>query len=177
MTALPYGLRDVKVTPINSLDGSVGTPVDLPNSRTLTFNETEDYQELRGDDRVVARRGQGPTVEWTLENGGISLEAYTVLNGGTLVVSGLGASQVKTYSKLVTDARPYFKAEGQSYSDSGGDFHAVLFKAKCSSGISGSFTDGEFFVTSASGNADGRDSDGKIYDFVENATPVAIATS
>ena len=104
-TALPYGLRDVKVTPISSA-GVLGTPVDLPNSRTFSFEEAEDFEELRGGDKVVATRGGGASVSWELEAGGISLEAYVVINGGTLVSSGTAPNQKKTYSKKSTDAKP-----------------------------------------------------------------------
>ncbi|MFT8046885.1 hypothetical protein ACMYMB_23080, partial [Salmonella enterica subsp. enterica serovar Enteritidis] len=56
-TSLPYGLRDVKLTPL--VNGVPGTPVDLPNARTLSFSESEDSEELRGDDKIVATRGKG----------------------------------------------------------------------------------------------------------------------
>ena len=55
-TSLPYGLRDIKVTPISAA-GVIGTMVDLPNARTLSFEENEDFVQLRGDDKVVAERG------------------------------------------------------------------------------------------------------------------------
>jgi hypothetical protein len=60
-TPLPYGLRDVKLTPYSDASGSVlgATVIDLPNSRTLSFSETEEFEELRGDDRVVTTRGRG----------------------------------------------------------------------------------------------------------------------
>ena len=51
-TPLPYGLRDVKITPYTN-STTLGTPIDLPNSRTFAFTEAEDFEELRGDDKVV----------------------------------------------------------------------------------------------------------------------------
>src|SRR5688500_1715920 len=108
--ALPYGLRDVKLTPINS-DGSLGTPVDLPVSQTLSFSEAEEFEELRGDDRLVAVHGQGATVEWELEAGGISLEAWAILTGGELTETGATPNQTKSLLKKTTHARPYFRIE------------------------------------------------------------------
>jgi len=172
-TALPYGMRDVRLTPVND-DGSLGTAVDLPVSQTFSFGEAEDFEELRGDDQVVAIRGKGPKVEWTLEAGGITLAAYKVLAGGTLTVSGSTPNQVRKLSKLVTDARPYFKAEGQAISDSGGDFHTIIYKARASSSLEGGFADGTFWITKCSGDAIGRVSDGLLYDFVQNETTTAI---
>lgn len=172
MTAtLPYGLRDVKVSPITA--GVVGSSVDLPNAQTFSFEEAEEFTELRGDDRVVATRGQGPSISWELGSGGIDLAVYAIMNGGTVVVSGTGPTQVRTYKKKVTDSRPEFKVEGQSISESGGDFHAVVYRCKATEGVNGEMTDGEFWVTSASGTALGND-DGDLYDFVENTTATAI---
>ena len=53
---LPYGLRDVKLTPIDDA-GVLGTPVDLPAARTFSFSEAEEFEELRGDDQVVEEPG------------------------------------------------------------------------------------------------------------------------
>ncbi len=174
MTSLPYGLRDVKLTPYNNA-GVLGTSVDFPNARTFSFEEEEDFEQLRGDDKVVAERGQGPSVSWELEGGGISLEAYAALNGGTLVVSGVTPAIVRTYTKNVADAKPRFKAEGQAISESGGDFHPVLFNAKATEGVSGELADGAFWLTGASGTAIGDPTTGDVYKFVENETAAAIS--
>ena len=171
--SLPYGLRDVKLTPYLA-NGSLGTAVDLPVSQTLSFTEEEDFSELRGDDSLVATHGNGPSVSWDLEAGGISLEAYAVLAGGTVTTSGTTPAQIKRYNKKSTGERPYFKIEGQVISDSGGDLHCIIWKAKVNGSIEGEFTDGEFFVTSASGIGV-ADADGDLYDFVQNETVTAIA--
>lgn len=172
MTSLPYGLRDVKVAPISAA-GVIGTMVDLPNSQTLEFSEKEDYNELRGDDKVVAKRGSGATVEWSLGAGGISLEAYVIINGGTLTVSGVTPNTKRSYKKKTTDSRPDFWAEGQAISESGGDFHVILKRCKADGGVEGSLSDGEFWVTSASGTGMGNNLD-DLYEFLENETAAAI---
>lgn len=174
---LPFGLRDVKVATLTAA-GAKGTLVDLPNARTFSFEEAEDFEELRGDDKVVATRGLGASVDWELEAGGISLEALVVLNGGTLVTTGVTPNIKKTYTKKSTDQRPEFFVEGQALSESGGDFHVVLYRCKATDGISGELADGSFFLTSGSGtalpskNATTADA---IYDFVQNETTAAIA--
>lgn len=174
-TALPYGLRDVQVSPISQA-GVVGDPVDLPNSRTFSFEENEDFEELRGDDRVVATRGQGATVGWELESGGISLEAYAVINGGLVVESGVTPNIVKTYTKKSTDSKPRFKVEGQAISESGGDFHVVLPNCKATEGVEGELSDGAFWLSSASGTAIADPSTDIVYEFVHNETATAIET-
>ena len=173
---LPYGLRDVKLYAITypaGVETVSSTGVDLPASRTLGFSDTEEFQELRGDDKVQASRGSGPVVEWSLEAGGIDLAAYAIMSGGSVTTSGVTPNTKKTYSKLGADSRPYFKIEGQSISDNGGDLHAVIYKCKADGSLEGEFTDGEFFVTSASGKGYPNATD-KSYDFVDNETVTAI---
>jgi hypothetical protein len=173
-TSLPYGLRDVKVTPISQA-GVLGTPVDLPNARTFSFEENEDFEELRGDDKVVATRGQGASVGWELESGGISLEAYAVINGGTVVSSGVAPNQTKVYTKLSSDSKPRFATEGQAISESGGDFHVRLPNCKATEGVEGELSDGAFWLTGASGTAIADPTDDVVYEFTQNETAAAIA--
>lgn len=169
---LPYGLRDVKLRPIDAA-GTVGASVDLPVARTLSFTEAEDFEELRGDDKVVAIRGKGPKIEWELESGGISLNAHKIMSGGTTTASGVAPNEKLSLKKLTTDVRPYFQAEGQSISDSGGDFHALLYKLRASDSLEGEMADGQFWLTSASGEGIGNAAN-ELYEFTANETAVAI---
>lgn len=175
--ALPYGIRDIKIATM-SATGTKGTLVDLPNGRTMTFEEAEDFDELRGDDKVVTTRGKGATVSWELEAGGISLPALVVINGGTLTTTGTTPSTINKYTKKTSDARPEFFAEGQSISESGGDFHAALYRCKATGGVKGELTDGAFWLTGASGDAYPSRAVATIdalYDLVQNETATAIA--
>lgn len=174
----PYGLRDVRLTPYTDAGATtLGTPVDLPNSRTLSFTETEDFESLRGDDKDVTTRGKGATVEWELEGGGISFEAVAVMYGNTIATTGTTPNQIKTMTKLVTTARPWFKIEGQSISDSGGDFHCIIWKCRATGELSGEQGDGQFLLTGAKGvglPATISGSTDVLYQFVHNETAVAI---
>lgn len=173
-TPLPFGLRDVQIKVMTPGSETLGASIDFPNSRTFSFSETTDSEELRGDDGVVAVHDLGSGVDWELEGGGISLEAVAAMYGGTIASSGVAPNQVKTYTKLDNDVRPYFQVEGQAISDSGGDFHVTLFKAKATGELSGELADGSFWLTGASGRAIGRQSDRKLYEFVQNETVTAI---
>lgn len=175
--ALPYGLRDVKLTPLGADGATPGDPVDLPASQTLSFSETEDFEELRGDDTVQASHGSGPIVEWELESGGISLEAYAVAAGGTVVISGSTPNVIRRFSKLTTDARPYFKIEGRAINDNGGDFHGIIYRAKADGSLEGTLEDATFWVTSMSGKGYGSLESAtldRVYDFIHNETAVEI---
>lgn len=170
--ALPFGLRDVKLTPINA-SGAYGTFLDLPASRTLSWSDTADFEELRGDDVVQAERESGTSVDWDLEQGGISLEAYAAIAGGTVTSTGVTPNIKKTYAKDSDDSRPYFRIDGQIISDNGGDVHLVIYKAKATGDIGGEFSEGSFELTSASGRSY-PNATGKLYDIVHNETSAAI---
>lgn len=182
-TPLPFGLRAVKLTPYTTEAATaLGTGVTLPHSRTLSFAEVEEYEELRGDDSLVATHGSGPSVEWELESGGIPFEAGAVMYGGTVSSSGVTPNIIKTWTKRHQDVRKPFKIEGQVISDSGGDLHAVIYRAKATGNLQGEFGDGQFFLTGASGvgmksnNAtDISSGNAKVWDFVQNETVTAIA--
>lgn len=176
--AIPFGLRDVKLIPLGADGATPGSPVDLPISQTLSFSEEEDFEELRGDDQVAASHGSGPNIAWELESGGISLEAYATIAGGTVTVTGMAPNEVKTYRKMTTDVRPYFKIIGRAINDNGGDFHGVIYRAKADGSLEGSMEDGSFWISSASGTGYGSLESGledRVYDFVHNETAVEIA--
>lgn len=185
--ALPYGLRDVKITPYTDNSATeLGTEtVDLPVSRTLSFSEAEEFNQLEGDDEIVATHGAGPQVEWELEAGGISLRAWAAISGGSYTPSS--ASSPRVMKKNTKDGRPYFKIEGQVISDSGGDIHCEIFRAKCNDTLEGEFAYGEFMVTSCSGVGYGSlytvgtgDPNtsveiGDLYRFIQNGTAQTIS--
>jgi len=168
-TPLPYGIRDIKLTAFTDQAGTVlaATSVDLPYARTLSFSEVEDFTELRGDDKVVASHGSGPTAEWDMESGGLPFEAFQLMAGGEITETGTAPDLVTIYAKKTTDTRPWFRIEGQAISDSGGDVHCIISKAKATGDLSGEFTDGDFFLTAASGVGIGDETD-SLYSFVNN---------
>ena len=176
--ALPFGIRQTKITPFTTPAGTtLGTGQLNPNARNMSFEEAEDYEELRGDDKVVAIRGLGATVEWEMENGGINVPAFRLINGGTVATTGTTPAQVTTYTKKFTDERPYFKAEGRAISDLGGDFNVALLRARASEGVTGELADGAFWLSGASGVALPSLLTGKIdvlYEFVLNETAVPL---
>lgn len=180
-SALPFGLRDVKLRPIDPATGTLGTAVDLPASRTFSFTETEDFETLTGDDTTVGSHGSGPVVEWELEGGGISLEVWKTLSGGTVTTSGVTPAAKKTFTKLVSESRPYFQVEGQAISDSGGDFHTVVYRCKADGDLEANMENGSFMLTAASGHGFGdtvgASPTNKLYDFVHNETAIAIVTT
>lgn len=178
--SIPYGLRDVKITPYLDAAGKnlSSQKIDLPAAQTFSFSEVEEFQQLRGDDRVVASRGNGSSVEWGLGHGGISLEALVAINGGEIVV-GAGT---RTYRKTANHTKPYFLVEGQTLNDDGGDTHMVVYRCKATGNVEGEFADGAFFVTSASGTgmpvpSDASENADLLFDIVENTAMTDIPTT
>lgn len=176
--SLAFGLRDLKFTPYADAGGNIlGTvSYDLPNAQTLSFSETEDYTDLRGDDRLVATHGAGAQVDWSLEAGGVSLTIWAILSGGQRIVSGLTPNRVERMVKRASDARPYFRIDGQSMSDSGGDLHCRIYRAKCNGDLSGDLGDGNFQITNASGvglplNDEKND---LLYEWIRHETKTSI---
>ena len=180
-TSLPYGLRDVKLVQYPTLEainfGSVLT--DLPIARTFSFNDTEEYTDLRGDDALQTSHGQGSQVEWEIESGGISFAAHAILAGGVVTETGISPNQVKRFRKKTTDQRPFFTAIGQAISDAGGDFKAYVWRCRSTGNVEGELADGEFLIPSmsgigfgskVSGNVAGSEILDSVYDFVQSET-------
>jgi hypothetical protein len=176
--ALPFGLRQVKITPINDA-GTLMTAeaVFLPASRTFSFTETEDFEELQGDDRTVASHGAGPTVDWELEGGGISLKVWKALSGGTITESGVTPNVIRRYTKKTSDQRPYFQVEGRAISDNGGDFRGAVYRCKADGDLELELANGSFALTAASGKGYGNEATEELYDFFHNETakPMTLA--
>jgi hypothetical protein len=169
---LPYGVRDLRVYPLTG--ETPGTGVDFPRARQLSFSEAESFDDLRGDDGLVAVHGKGPQVNWQIEQGGLTFAAFQVINGGTIATTGVTPNQVTTYTKKGTDIRPYFKMEGQVISDSGGDFHIVLYRNRATGDMKGDAKEGAFWLLGASGISLPRASDSMLYQLVQNETAAAI---
>lgn len=167
----PFGLRDVKIT---NLAGT--TQVDLPVAMTLSITERLRTGELSGDDRLQAVVSFSEAVEWELEAGGISLEAYALMSGRTVSTSGSSPSEVTTLTVSGAEAFPYFKIYGKSIGDESDDVHVLLFKAKVTSGFSGQFQDGQFFQNGLSGIAVDDETNG-VMDIVQNETAQDLPTT
>lgn len=174
--SLPYGIRDIKITPYSDTAGTVlgATIIDLPNSQTLKFSEAESFDTLRGDDRVVTTHGQGSVVDAELDSGGLSLDAWAAFSGGVVTETGVTPNRVTTMRKAATSNRPWFLVEGQAISDSGGDLHCIIWKARATDAISGDFDDSKFFITALKITGLPM-ADDILYDFIQNETQTAIS--
>ncbi len=167
----PFGLYDIKLTNIGGT-----TQVDLPYARTLQLKERLVSGELRGDGKTVSVVAEVDALEFSLEAGGISLEALALMTGRTATEEGTTPSRTNTLTGSGAERYPYFKIYGKSLGDSTDDVHVKLYKCKLTSAPEGQLADGEFFVTQASGLCIDDGSNG-IYDVVQNETATDLPTT
>lgn len=151
--ALPYGVRDIKLTQYTDAAGTTlnTSSVDLPYIQTLNFTEAEEFQELRGDDKLITTRGRGSQVNWSLESGGLPVYAWAVLTGGSVVETGLTPNRVTELKKKATSSRPFFRIDGKIISDTGGDVLVRIYRCRATGDIQANFAGGEFTTSQISG--------------------------
>lgn len=179
--ALPYGLRQVMLTPYTDSQGttlgSVSYP--LPVAMTLGFSETEQFDELRGDDTLVAVHGRGAQVDWSLEAGGLPIPAWSVITGGRVIETGVTPNRKVRLRKSSDDQRPYFRIDGRVISDSGGSVIARIYRAKANGRIQGDHRNGTFMTS----NIDGigmpllNDAGRWLYEIIQLESDSALSTS
>lgn len=151
--ALPYGVRDIKLTQYTDAVGTTlnTSSVDLPYIQTLNFTEAEEFQELRGDDKLVTTRGRGSQVNWSLEAGGLPIYAWAVITGGSVTETGLTPNRINELRKKATSNRPFFRIDGKVISDTGGDVLVRIYRCRATGDIQANFVGGEFTTSQISG--------------------------
>lgn len=176
--ALPYGLRQIRLTPYTDAQGTVlgNTSYPLPVAMTLGFSETEQYDELRGDDVLVAVHGRGPQVDWSLESGGISITAYGIVSGAMVIEEGVAPNRKTRLRKSGDDQRPYFRIDGRAISDSGGSMLTRIYRAKANGRLQADLRGGAFQTTRIDGVGLPMVGDGGrwLYEFIRLEDDAAI---
>lgn len=178
----PYGLHRLWITPYTDTDGTIlaDTSYRLPLARTFAFTENEDNDTLDGDDKAsVAIQGKGATVSGTLEGGGLDLTSFAIITGGTLTEDGAGPSLKRSVLKRGSDARPYFKVEGQVISNGGGDNIITVFRCKANGKIQADSKYGAFMVPSIDvmGTPMPGDDDDYLWNIDFNATKSTLSST
>ena len=149
----PYGIRQIMLTPYVDALGTVlaTTSYPLPVAMTLGFSETEQYDELRGDDVLVAVHGRGAQVDWSLEAGGLPILPWSLITGGMVIEEGVTPNRKVRLRKSGDDQRPYFRIDGRSVSDSGGSVIARIYRAKANGRIQADMRNGAFQTSNIDG--------------------------
>lgn len=173
---IPFGLRDIRLTPWNG--AVLGTPIDVPRIRTMEANITRDSADLEGDDVRVATHTFGTAAEGTFEAGGINLAALALLTGGSSTgVLGTTPNKTNTFILEGDDVGGYFKVEGQAIADDSGDVHVIIWRAKATNGPNTTFNQGEFALTTCdvTGIFDASVTPSRLYSIIQNETAVTMS--
>jgi hypothetical protein len=170
----PFALTEVVLVPFNGAE--LGTPVQLPSSRTLKFKARVVSGEFKGDARLQAVATIEEGVEWELEAGGISLEALAAFTGREITEEGTTPNRKLTFNAAGAKFYPYIRIFGKSLGDGPDDIHIVIYKAKVTESFEGTFSYGEFLQTGIKGIGVDDQVNG-IYDFVQNETAEELETS
>lgn len=168
--AKPFGLNQIKFV---SMDGLTVVPL-TDRSRTLEFEETVVTGEFPGDDALQGIVSQPTGIKGKIEAGGMSLEAYALITGHELTITGTTPNRVATLEGNSLRF-PYFKIYGKSLGDDIDDVHMKVLKAKLTSGLKGTFKYGEFMSSEV--EFMGVKISGKAFDQVINETAAALPTS
>lgn len=177
----PYGIRQIMLTPYLDTEGTIlsATSYPLPVAMTLGFSETEQYDELRGDDVLVAVHGRGAQVDWSLEAGGLPITPWSIISGGQVIESGVTPFRKVRLRKSGDDQRPYFRIDGRSVSDSGGNVVARIYRAKANGRIQADLRGGAFQTSNIDGIGLPLKGDAArwLYEFCQNETDSPLSAS
>ncbi len=150
-----YGLHELQIAPV--VAGVVGAYVDLPG-KTLSYSIVHDEDVQKANDQVVATIKLPAQVEWEMEAGLYPLAAIEIMYGGTLTVTGSGATEETEFvTNVDDDSNPCFAIRGRAIAGKGsdggggGDMHVLIPRAYTTGNREGSLQGENFFSPSFSG--------------------------
>jgi hypothetical protein len=142
-----FGLRQIMV-----VSGDGNTTVELPAAVMVEFSEEHVSKDLDASDKTVASVSFPKKLTWSMEAGGIPLEAMEVMFGETATASGTTPNQKNELTRNAGTVSPFFKMIGRSVGDAGDAVYITI--PHCKAGpFKGSFGQEEFFVTKMEGTA------------------------
>lgn len=134
-----FDVHDFKVYPLLTDTGAsltYGPAVDVPGIAEVSLEPNFITAELKGDARVIAKKGRVDRCNVSATYGKVSLDVLAVVLGGTVTNAGSGAAETADWVLKGDNSLPYFKAEFKIADlDTGlGDLHVTLFKAQLTGG-------------------------------------------
>ncbi len=109
-----YDVNDCKVYPmltdVAGASPTYGAAIDVPGISTISAEPNLVTAELKGDARVIAKKGRTDRINVSATYGKLSLDALAVLMGGS---TGDTASTQAGYRLSSPAPLPYFKLEAQ----------------------------------------------------------------
>lgn len=179
--AYPYGIRQIMLTPYTDAQGTIlgNTSYPLPVAMTMAFSETEQFDELRGDDVLVAVHGRGPQVDWSLEAGGLPIKAWSIISGAMIIEEGVTPNRRVRVRKSADHQRPYFRTDGRAISDSGGSVNSRIYRCKANGRLQADHKGGAFQTTAIDGVGLPLlgDAGRWLYELIQNETDSPLSTT
>jgi len=132
-----YDVHDFKVYPLLTDDvgeaPTYGPGIDVPGIAEVSTSPNFATNELKGDARVLAKKGRVDRFELDATYGKLSLDVLKTILGGAITDLGDVSAQ---WILTGDNSTPYFKAEFKiSDLDQGlGDLHVVLYKCNLTDG-------------------------------------------
>lgn len=109
-----YDVNDCRVYPmltdVAGASPTYGAAVDVPGITEISAEPNLVTAELKGDARVIAKKGRTDRINFSATYGKLSLDALAVIMGGTV---GDTASTQAAYRLSSPAPLPYFKLEAQ----------------------------------------------------------------
>lgn len=131
-----YDVHDFKVYALTADSGAsptYGAAVDVPGIAEASMDPNFLTAELKGDARIIAKKGRVDKMTVSATYGKISLDVLSTVLGGTVTDT---ASTSSRWRLLGDNSLPYFKAEFKIEDvDTGlGDLHVRLYKCQLTGG-------------------------------------------
>lgn len=129
-----YDVHDFKVWALltDSVSGSptYDAAVDVPGVAEVSFDPNFIANELKGDAKIIAKKGRIDKFNFSATYGRVALDALEVFMGGT-VSDGSGFAR---WRFPASNSLPYFKAAFQISDAEVGDVHVTGFKCQVTGG-------------------------------------------
>lgn len=136
-----FDVTDCKVYPLltdtTGASPTYGAAVDVPGINEVSLEPNITSAELKGDARILAKKGRLDRLNFSATHGKLSLAVLDVIIGTTgLTASGSTPNQTQALTIASPASSPYFKIEFQVLDlDAGiGSLNVVLYKATLTGG-------------------------------------------
>ncbi len=162
----PFGIRQIA---LYNADGS--GKVLLPAAMMMHVTPLLETARFEANGQLVGASSLVAGAEWELEAGGLSLEAFAKLTGGSAAAAGTTPNRTLTLGQDAGAAMPYLRITGRAVSADGGDVYVSLYRCKLEA-LEGTLRDAEYWVSYAKGVAVSNGS--LVYEFVQRETGAAL---
>lgn len=133
-----YDVNDFKVTSlltdVTTAPTYAATAVDVPGVASCSLEPNFVTAELKGDAKVIAKKGNIDRFNFSAQYGRLALDALAVMLGGNITDSGVAPATSVGWSLPGVNSLPYFKAEFQILQAEVADVHVTAYKAQVTGG-------------------------------------------